>query len=154
MASRSKLGGLIGLSLWIAVSASACAPTILQLTDMDRAIFRETVKQYQIAVVPLCNPQAVALYTNARKSRDEEFLNSLRDTQLQQDYDQAVAEFHARERLWIRECSYPPPPPGTNPEAIRIAKKRNLEDGFRLADQYFENMVQARDRALERGSSR
>ena len=126
-------------------------------TPEERATFRDAVADYQLAVVPRCAPDAVHAYVTAMAERDRAFVRSLRNTELQADYKQAVADHAKRERSAVFHCfgapPPPPPPPGASPIVPAPVEKgpdehEKLVEHFADGDRLFDKMAQLRDAAL------
>lgn len=81
----------------------------------SRAAFREAVEDYQMFVVPHCAPDDVSSYVRVRGKRDQAFVQSLNNTELRRDYDDAVADRAEKDRQTFYECVGPPTPPGSSP---------------------------------------
>ncbi len=105
--------------------AQQAAAQLSPLQD-ERAAFRQAVDTYQIFVVAHCAPEEVRAYVTARAKRDRAFVRSLRKTDLQADYKQAVADRAERDSRTVYECigPLPPPPPllSTTSPASLVAK--------------------------------
>ena len=119
-----------------------------------RAAFRKAVEDYQIFVVPHCAPDEVRAYVTAREDRDRTFMRSLRKTDLEADYRQAVTERANKDRQTVYECFGPPPPPlppGAEPSTGSSAEPPHRDttaEHFAAGDRQFAVMVRMRDELI------
>jgi len=146
---KYRLSAAVMLSMLFAQEATARH----LLDPKEREAFRKAVEQYQMFVVPHCAPEEVRAYVAARADRDMSFVRSLRKTELEADYKQAVADRAAKDLGTVYECLWPPPPPpppGTPLSEIipMQAAPRHPDttaEHFSAGDQQFETMAQIRN---------
>ena len=152
---------MIALSI-PAFGGSATAST---LSASERASFIARVKDYRGFVVPICAPELTRPYVSFARSRDLDFIRSLRGSELEALYRTAVREKAESDAQTFFHCDGPPPPPapGTNglqPDPRRSAIVREQERLGRLAadmprffdagDAAFAQLIALRDEILSR----
>jgi hypothetical protein len=132
---------------------AVCRPS---LSQEGRAAFREAVADYQLFVVPHCDPVAVRAYVAARADRDRAFVQSLRGTLLATDFNDAIAARTKQDSRTFYECSLPPPPPPPPPGWVPApAPKHNkapprdpLVEHFKEGDRQYQEMVRLRQQLI------
>jgi hypothetical protein len=124
------------------------------LPQEGREMFRQAVARYQIFVVPHCTPFVVQAYAEARAERDRLFVQSLRGTELEADYLQAVADEAKLDNQRVYECMGPPlPPPPKKDQLLHQSKPEPPREDMwvshtREGDKQFAVMVRLRDQLL------
>lgn len=147
------------LTLVLSSLFSQPIPSLHVLTMEERSTFRQAVDQYQMFVVPHCTPDVVSAYVRARADRDRAFIQSLRGTSLNAEYEQAVAERVEQDKHTWYECTKPPAPPpaklelsepqSSGPPDGADQQRANLElEHFAAGDRQFAYMVHLRDRLI------
>ena len=150
MMRRSLLALAVGLLLSQKVASRPSLP------QEGRAAFREAVAEYQVFVVPHCDPDAVRAYVAARADRDRAFVQSLRRTPLATDFKRAVAARAKQDSRTFYECSLPPPPPPPPPGWVSapapIQSKSpahdRLSEHFEAGDHQYGEMVRLRQQLI------
>lgn len=154
MGAKTMKGSLSAVAVSLLLSQQAASRP--SLTQEGRAAFRQAVAEYQVFVVPHCDPDAVRAYVAARADRDRAFVQSLRGTPLATDYKQAVAASAKHDSHTFYECSLPPPPPPPPPGRVTapapIQPKSpvhdRLSEHFEAGDHQYEEMVRLRKQLI------